>query len=60
MTTFMKYIHKILRLILFSVSIFMFASISAFCSVASGRFSIGNMSEDIAILIAYVLLALLV
>lgn len=60
MTTFMKYIHKILRLILFSVSIFMFASSSAFCSVASGRFSIGNMSEDIAILIAYVLLALLV
>ncbi|MBN1364371.1 MAG: HlyC/CorC family transporter [Syntrophaceae bacterium] len=55
----MKYIYKTLRVILASVSIFMFASISAFGSEASGWFIIGNMSEDVAFLIAYVVLALL-
>lgn len=51
--------YKTLRVILFSVFIFMLASISAFGFEASGRFSIGTMSEDVAILITYVLLALL-
>lgn len=59
MTTFIKYMYKTSRVILFSVSIFIFASISAFGFEASGRFSIGTMSEDVAILITYVLLALL-
>ncbi len=59
MTTLMKYMYKISRVILFSVSMLMVASISAFGFEASDGFMIGNMNEDVAILITYVVLALL-
>ncbi len=55
----MKYSYKTACIISFSVIILTFTSISAFGSEASGLFNIGNMSHDIVMLIAYVLLALL-
>jgi CBS domain containing-hemolysin-like protein len=55
----MKYLYKISCLISFSVFILTFTSISAFGSEASGLINVGNMSDDIVMLIAYVLLALL-
>jgi CBS domain containing-hemolysin-like protein len=55
----MKYSYKTACIISFSVIILTFTSISAFGSETSGLFNIGNMSHDIVMLIAYVLLALL-
>ncbi len=59
MTTHLKYLYKISCMILFSVFIVTYFSIPAFASENSGLFIIGNISHDIVMLIAYVLLALL-
>lgn len=55
----MKYLYKTSYMISFSVFILIFTSIPAFGSEASSPLIVGNMSNDIVMLITYVLLALL-
>jgi CBS domain containing-hemolysin-like protein len=57
--SYMKYLFKYLSWISFFILTLPETAISAFDSEASGLFNIGHLSDDILILITYVLLALL-